>query len=126
MWFTSPERKAARTAFLLTGREVPAVDDLREQDRGEPIWVPDFAAVVRRAFADPHAAVREGWEPIAQTRARVVAAARRIMADHAAKDVVLVGHGTAWTLLAAELAGAEPDLERWRTMAMPDVIAVAG
>ncbi|WP_454858986.1 hypothetical protein [Promicromonospora soli] len=32
VWFTSPEPKAARTAFLLTGREVPVVEDLREHD----------------------------------------------------------------------------------------------
>jgi len=39
-------------------------------------------------------------------------------------DVVLVGHGTAWTLLVAELTGEPPDLERWRSLGMPDVITV--
>jgi hypothetical protein len=38
--------------------------------------------------------------------------------------LVLVGHGTAWTVLVAELTGAEPDLARWRAMAMPDLIVV--
>jgi hypothetical protein len=38
--------------------------------------------------------------------------------------VVLVGHGTAGTLLAAELTGVEPDLDRWRAMSMPDLLVV--
>lgn len=124
VWFSSPEPKAARTALLLAGREVPVVEDLREHDRGETAWVPDFADAVCSAFAAPNSAARDGWEPIARTRARVVAAVRRIVSENHGKDVVLVGHGTAWTLLAAELSGTEPDLERWRTMAMPDVIVV--
>lgn len=124
VWFTSPEPKAARTALLLAGREVPVVEDLREHDRGSTGWVPDFAGAVREAFANPHSATRLGWEPIARTRSRVVAAVRKILAEHPGRDVVLVGHGTAWTLLAAELTGSEPDLERWGSLAMPDVITV--
>jgi broad specificity phosphatase PhoE len=124
VWFTSPEPKAARTAFLLAGREVPVEEDLREHDRGDTAWVPDFAGAIREAFASPYSEVRPGWEPIDQTRSRVVAAVRRILAEQPGREVVLVGHGTAWTLLAAALTGTEPDLERWRTLAMPDVISV--
>jgi broad specificity phosphatase PhoE len=124
VWFTSPEPKAARTAFLLAGREVPVVEDLREHDRGGTAWVPDFAGAVREAFASPYSEIRPGWEPIKQTQLRVVAAVRRILAEHPGRDVVLAGHGTAWTLLAAVLTGTEPDLGRWRTLAMPDVITV--
>lgn len=125
VWFTSPEPKAARTAFLLTGRDVPVVEELREQERADTGWMPDFADVVREAFAHPRSAARRGWEPIGRTRSRVVDAVGQIVAEHPGRDVVLVGHGTAWTLLAAELTGAEPDLERWRALAMPDVITVA-
>jgi hypothetical protein len=103
---------------------VPVVADLREHERGEPTWLPDFTDVVRQAFAEPYSAVRAEWESIAQTRSRVVAAVGRIMAEYSGRDVVLVGHGTAWTLLAAELTGTEPDLERWQVMTMPDVIVV--
>ena len=124
VWFTSPEPKAVRTAFLLTGRDVPVVKNLREHDRSGTGWVPDFADVVREAFATPYTEVRPGWEPISRTRSRVVDAVRQIVKEHPGRDVVLVGHGTAWTLLAAELTGTEPDLERWRTLAMPDVITV--
>lgn len=122
--FTSPEPKAARTAFILAGREVSTVEDLREHDRSGTTWVSDFADAVGEAFASPYSEVRHGWEPISRTRSRVVTAARKILAEHPGCDVVLVGHGTAWTLLAAELAGTEPDLERWRNLAMPDVITV--
>jgi broad specificity phosphatase PhoE len=108
----------------LTGRKVPVVEDLREHDRSGTTLVPDFADAVGEAFASPHSAARPGWEPIIRTRSRVVNAARKILAEHPGRDVVLVGHGTAWTLLAAALTGTEPDLERWRSLAMPDVITV--
>lgn len=123
-WFTSPEPKAARTAFLLAGRNVDVIDDLREHDRGEGAWVKDFQGAMAEAFAQPDSAARFGWETLSETRGRVVEAVREIVAACPGRDVVLVGHGTAWTLLAAELTGTEPDLERWRTLAMPGVIVV--
>lgn len=36
----------------------------------------------------------------------------------------LVGHGTAWTVVAGELAGQPPDLDRWASLGTPDVIVV--
>ena len=39
-------------------------------------------------------------------------------------SLVLVGHGTAWTLALAALTGAEPDLDRWAALRMPDVWTV--
>jgi broad specificity phosphatase PhoE len=122
-WFTSPEPKAARTAELLAGRQVGVVHDLREHDRTAG-WVEDFPGTVAEAFARPDEVVHDGWEPLTRTRQRVGAAVRRILAEHVGRDVVLVGHGTAWTLLVAELTGAEPDLDRWRGLSMPDVIVV--
>jgi broad specificity phosphatase PhoE len=124
VWFTSPEQKAARTAFLLAGREVPIVERLREHDRADTQWIDDFAAVMAEAFAQPGAAARDGWESLDDTRARVASAAREIAGAHPGRDIVLVGHGTAWTLLAAELTGTVPDVERWRQLEMPDVIVI--
>lgn len=124
VWFTSPEPKAMRTAFLLAGRDVPVVDGLREHERSGAGWVEGFAGLVREAVAHPHSSVRDGWEPVHRTRLRVVDAVREIVAGHPGKDIVLVGHGTAWTLLAAVLTGTDPDLDRWATLAMPDVIVV--
>lgn len=122
-WFTSPEPKAMETAQLLTDGEVGVVDDLREHERGG-VWVEDFPAAVRRAFAQPDRPAVDGWEPLEACRARVVAAVRRIVDVHGDDDVVLVGHGTAWTLAAADLTDREPDLERWASLAMPDLISV--
>lgn len=122
-WFTSPEPKAARTAEILAGQPVDVVHDLCEHERTAG-WVEDFPAAVAEAFARPDDVVHNGWEPLARTRLRVSAAVRRILAEHVGRDVVLVGHGTAWTLLVAELTGAEPDLVRWRGLSMPDVIVV--
>jgi broad specificity phosphatase PhoE len=48
-----------------------------------------------------------------------------VLGVHGDDDVVLVGHGTAWTVLVAELTGRPPDLARWESLAMPDLITVA-
>src|SRR5690606_10327004 len=124
VWSSSPEPKAVRAARLLAGRDVPVVRDLREHERQTAGLVPDFGRVIAEAFANPHAEVRPEWEPMARTQARTVAAAGRIIEDNPGRDVVLVGHGTAWTLLAAALTGSAPDLETWRALSMPDVITV--
>ena len=58
-------------------------------------------------------------------RARVTLAVEEIRASHPDDDVVLVGHGTAWTVAAAALTGTEPDLERWQALAMPDVVELS-
>lgn len=125
-WFCSPEPKAVTTAQLLTDTDVGVVDDLREHVRDSTTWFDDFPAVVRRAFADPGVPAHEGWEPLTACRDRVVPAVRRILDVHGRDDVVLVGHGTAWTVLVAELTGREPDLARWEKLAMPDLIVVPG
>ena len=64
---------------------------------------------------------RRAWEPIAATRDRVVGTVRRLRGEHAG-DLVLVGHGTAWTVLTSTLAGAAPDLSAWERLAMPDLL----
>ena len=122
-WFTSPEPKAIQTAQLLTDAEVGVLPDLREHERtGE--WIEDFPAAVRRAFDRPDEPAVEGWEPLEVCRARVVPAVRRVLEVHGDEDVVLVGHGTAWTLVVAGLTGRPPDLARWAALSMPDVLTV--
>jgi broad specificity phosphatase PhoE len=121
-WYSSPEPKALGTARLLTDAPVAVVDDLREAGR-TAVWVPerdDFHALLRRCFDRPDKPGLAGWEPLARARHRVAAAARSLLVPGA--DVVLVGHGTAWTLLVAELTGGPPDLEAWATMPMPAVL----
>ena len=121
-WFSSPEPKAIQTAGLLTDGDVGVLPDLREHERsGE--WVDNFPAAVRRAFAEPDVPAVEGWEPLGACRDRVTRAVRRVLEVYD-DDVVLVGHGTAWTLVVADLTGGLPDLDRWQSLAMPDVISL--
>jgi len=127
-WFSSPEPKALATAHLLAPGAVEVLVDLREAERPAS-WFDDaaeFFAVVRRAFVRPHDQVLPGWEPLAATRHRVVAVVRELLT--AGRPLALVGHGTAWTLLVAELTGSEPDLDAWVSMPMPAVaeLEVAG
>jgi broad specificity phosphatase PhoE len=121
-WYSSPEAKAIGTARLLTHEAVEVVDDLREHERHTTEWVEDFETVVRRAFERPDVPAHDGWEPLADTRRRVVAAAAAILDVNPSGDVVLVGHGTAWTLLRAALSGEPPDLDAWTRLSMPDVL----
>ena len=123
-WFSSPEPKALGTSRRLTDSPVGVVDHLREHERGVTPWfaaATDFRAVVRRAFDDPQTPAYDGWEPLRVTRDRLVPAVRRILAHHPDDEIVLVGHGTAWTLLKAELTGEPPDLEAWAALQMPDL-----
>lgn len=126
-WFSSPEAKALGTARLLTGSEVTVVTALREQERHSTHWFTDpaeFRAAVRRAFERPDAPAVEGWEPLSATRDRLLPAVHGILAGHADSEIVLAGHGTAWTLLTSELTGRPPDLEAWSRLRMPDLWVV--
>jgi len=123
-WFTSPEPKAMQTAQLLTDGEVAVVPGLQEHRRESTTWHDDFVGVVRRAFAAPDLSAALGWEPLAACRLRVTGAVEGLRELHPDQDLVLVGHGTAWTLLTAELTGRTPDLGRWERLEMPDVITV--
>lgn len=126
-WFSSPEAKALETARLLTGAEVTVVPELREHERHSTHWFGDpaeFRAVVRRAFDRPEEPALEGWEPLSATRDRLLPAVRRILADHPDDEIVLAGHGTAWTLLSAELTGRPPDLDAWARLRTPDLWVV--
>jgi broad specificity phosphatase PhoE len=121
-WYSSPEPKAFMTARLLTEAPIEIVPDLREHERHSTDWIEDFGAVVHRAFAEPEFAAYDGWEPLARCRERIVRVAAGILATHRTADVVLVGHGTAWTCLVSALRRAAPDLDAWERLAMPDVI----
>jgi broad specificity phosphatase PhoE len=123
-WFSSPEPKALETARLLTDGPVAVVDDLREHERHTTDRVDDFAGVVRRAFERPEVAAYAGWERLADTRLRVAAALAGILDQHPRQDVVLVGHGTAWTLVRSVLRDEPPDLEWWAQLSLPDLECV--
>ena len=120
-WHSSDEPKAIATASALTDGEVEVVPMLREAVRAD--WFPhqdQFQAAALAAFARPAHAARPGWEPFDQTRARIRATADKIV-KRSRTDVVLVGHGTAWTLLVSDITGQPPDLESWRRLGQPDL-----
>ena len=124
-WHSSNEPKARETAQLLTDEPVAVVPELREAFRGSS-WFPhqpEFQAAVLRGFAEPTRPAMAGWEPLRAAQRRVAQAVAAITAD-SATDVVLVGHGTAWTLLVSELTGKPPDLEAWGRMSMPDLCSL--
>ena len=99
------------------------VPEFREHERHTTVWFEDpaeFRAAVRRAFEAPDEPAVEGWEPLAATRARLLPVVRRIVGEYPQEEVVLSGHGTAWTLLASDLSGRPPDLDAWARLRMPD------
>lgn len=123
-WHSSDEPKALATARALTDGEIEVEPALSEAMRTD--WFPDqkdFAAAVSRAFAAPGRAARPGWESFDQTRERVAGAVARIV-ERSATDVVLVGHGTAWTLVVSEITGRPPDVDAWRRLRMPDLCSL--
>ena len=44
--------------------------------------------------------------------------------DRSTTDVVLVGHGSAWTSVVAEITGRSPDLDAWQRLTMPDLCSL--
>lgn len=123
VWFTAPTPAAVETCQLLTEGEVGIVEGLRGHQRGAA-WVADLPEAVRRAFRAPDVPAVEGWEPLSALRERVLGAVGSIREVHGDRDLVLVGHGTAWILVAAALSGVEPDPERWARLGMPDLITL--
>ena len=126
VWFCSPEPKATATAQLLTETEVGVVDALREHVRESTDWIEDFTGTVGVVPSPSRTCpAYDGWEPLAACRApRRPRPSGGSSTCTAGEDVVLVGHGTAWTVLVSALTGRPPDLDRWRALAMPDLIVV--
>lgn len=121
VWISSPEPKALQTAELLT--DAPVAVDVRLHEAVRHTWIDD-AAEFRRAvldsFAEPDRAAVDGWEPLSRTRDRLVGAVAGLAPDHPSHDLVLVGHGTAFTLLVAAILDRPCDVAAWGTMTMPD------
>lgn len=121
VWVSSPEPKAASTARLLTEAVVRHDDDLREAFRdGRFLGAEIFQHRVLASFADLDSPAADRWEPLRDTRARMLRATQRAIAGAAGRNVVLVGHGTALTLLVSALTDCPPDVVAWQRMLMPD------
>lgn len=121
-WYCSDEIKAVQTAALLTSTDVTVLPELREA--GRRAFLQDQAAftdAVGQGLRDPARAARPGWEPLGETQERVSDAVQMIIARDVV-DVVLVGHGTAWTLLVADLVGVPADPAGLPEMSTPDLL----
>ncbi|HET7684564.1 MAG TPA: histidine phosphatase family protein [Marmoricola sp.] len=121
--FSSPEPKAIATARMLTAEPVEVVADLREHERGAA-WIDDYETTVVRALLRPIEAAYDGWATCFRTQQRVAAAVQRLLDRLPGKDLVLVGHGIAWTLLVAEFTDSDPDPELWASLGMPDLVVL--
>lgn len=126
LWFSSPEPKALGTALALTDTPVEVIDGLREMVRPRGPWLgaQEWAAAVRASVSELDVPAREGWERGRDTTERVVGAFAEIRDRNPGRDLVLVGHGTAWTLLISALTAQPPDFEGWQRMGLPDVCAL--
>lgn len=123
-WYSSDEPKALATARLLTAQTITTSSALREVHRSD--WFAthrELQAAFLDAFDDAARPARPGWEPLDQARLRVTTAVEEIVAQDG-DDLVLVGHGTAWTLLISALTGAPPDLDAWSRLRTPDLCTV--
>ena len=120
-----------RLFLVRHGRPAIAVDAPPETCGLDPAGFPDIDALAASGRLPERASWFSSPEPKAVETGRrltstpVVPAVRRILADHEEDDVVLVGHGTALTLLVSELTGREPDLEAWAALEMPDVWVIS-
>lgn len=123
-WFCSPEPKAVETAQLLTDGQVGILEGLAELRRPDA-WDDAYDLTAARAFAVPAAAAAPGWESLEELRVRLRTALLPLRRTMAGEDVVLIGHGIAWTVLEADLAGQPPSVEAWRSWTMPDLRTVS-
>ena len=122
-WFSSPEPKARQTAALLTDETVEVVDSLRETGR-TGFFADDaaFRTAVTAFLRDGVAP--DGWEPRVEATLRIVDTALGVLAAFPDDDIVLVGHGTAFTLLVGALIGTPPDVDAWSALLLPDHCAL--
>lgn len=121
-WFCSPEPKALATARALTDGGVGIVDGLREMIRPAESWrgAEEWGAIVRASMTELDAPALPGWETGRATTERVTGVVGRIREACPDEELVLAGHGTAWTLLVAALTLRAPDVEAWQRLRMPD------
>lgn len=129
-WVSSSEPKAVdtarrlRTVLGLASDVVQQTPALREMQRPAR-WVEPaaFDQLVQTSVQSPAEPAAAGWEPATSVLDRVCAEVVRQCEESGRDgfgDVVLVGHGTAWSLLVAAILDRPVDIVAWRRMRMPD------
>jgi broad specificity phosphatase PhoE len=123
VWYSSPEPKALATARALTDAPVEVVEELREMVRPAGPWLgtEQWRAFVHASMTELDTPARPGWEPGRVTLERLIAALGSIRESNPGRDLVLAGHGTAWTLLVSALTGRPADFDAWDRLRTPDL-----
>jgi broad specificity phosphatase PhoE len=129
-WVSSSEPKAIDTALRLRALLGLPSDDLQQtaalrEMRRPAVWTDAaaFGHLVERSLANPAEPAAAGWETAASVLDRVHSEAVRRCEESLEdgdQDIVLVGHGTAWSLLVAAITNQAVDLSTWQRMRMPD------
>jgi broad specificity phosphatase PhoE len=122
--FTSPERKAAGTTYIIAGPRaitVTAVEELREVERPTGRWLADYPTAVAAWLAQPGEPVH-GWKPAEAAFERICACIARLRGLEA-EPFAVVGHGLTLSLDVAALTGQAP-LTVWDTLRMPGMAVV--
>jgi broad specificity phosphatase PhoE len=109
LMIVSPETKTMEMAELLaaSGAERITGADFHENERPVTGLLPpdEFEARMNALYAEPLASAG-GWEPLAATTERIVAATRDAARRHAdSAPLAFIGHGTVGTALKCALAG---------------------
>ncbi|MGM9661774.1 MAG: histidine phosphatase family protein [Oscillospiraceae bacterium] len=93
---SSPYKRAVDTVKDFAdamGYEIGLVEDFRER-RVESGWIGDFDAFCRRQWEDFDYKL-PGGESLREVQSRNIAALRRVLKEHAGKNIVIGSHGTA-------------------------------
>jgi broad specificity phosphatase PhoE len=104
----SPETKTMEMAALLgeSGAEIVVGEGTHENVRTSTGILPasEFEAALDALYANPDVSIH-GWETLAATEARIIAAVDAALARHAGRGpLAFVGQGTVGTLLKCHLA----------------------
>ena len=115
------------TARLLTDEPIEVVADLREHERHTATGsTTSSRSSVARSPSPTSRRTTGGsrWRGAATAWSEPPSG---ILDIHRGADVVLVGHGTAWTLLRGGAGGRRhPTWTWWARLAMPDVVSMPG
>lgn len=107
----STEQKAMDGAAIVAerfGLPYRTHEDLGENDRSATGYIapPEFWEVAKAFFANPHESIR-GWERAVDAQSRIVNAVRRIAAEDAPGNTLIVAHGAVGCLLTAHVQQVE-------------------
>lgn len=105
---SSAEKKALDASQPISnalGASLEVRERTHENDRTTTGYLPgpEFEATANAFFAQPDVSVR-GWETANDAQSRIVGEVEKVLQNHTAGDLLIVGHGGVGTLLYCHLA----------------------